>query len=361
MTEAHRRPSRPGPARSPRDSEVIFWRTHVHTGVVLFALGALGVLAYVVATPSAANRDAMTVLGVSSLVLSLVFWGTGLRLVATRWRMMFLTGWSAYTFAVIAAVAILDGGTRSPLSYLLVLPLLFAGLAYSAGAVFALAVFGVAAAVTVGAATSHPSWSTTVVIAFEMVIAGLLTTAVARNRTLLNARLIESATHDDLTGCLTRRAFHDRIDAEARRAGRYGGTFSVILADLDELKAANDRGGHEVGDQALVTLAQTLTQAARGTDMVGRLGGDEFALLLPETNGRHAEQLMERLRAVLHDGGDLRVTASFGISHWLGIDDSRAGLLRRADQALYLAKRSGRDRVVCWDSTMGSVISGSLP
>ena len=116
------------------------------------------------------------------------------------------------------------------------------------------------------------------------------------------------------------------------------------MADLDNLKTLNDANGHHCGDRALKLLASVLRQAARGTDVVGRLGGDEFALLLHETDQEAAMATATRLHAALHDvtGSDW-VTASIGVSTWLGPNDGPDALLRRADEALYVAKRSGRN------------------
>ena len=131
---------------------------------------------------------------------------------------------------------------------------------------------------------------------------------------------------------------------------RHYATFSVIVADVDNLKALNDSSGHHGGDRALRLLAGVLRQAARETDVVGRLGGDEFALLLHETDQAAAMAAATRLHAALHDvTGSDRVTASFGISTWLGPNDGPDALLRRADEALYVAKRNGRNRAALWE------------
>jgi diguanylate cyclase (GGDEF)-like protein len=122
------------------------------------------------------------------------------------------------------------------------------------------------------------------------------------------------------------------------------------VADLDNLKSLNDANGHHCGDRALRLLAGVLRQAARETDVVGRLGGDEFALLLHGTDQEAALAAALRLNDALHDvAGSDWVTASIGISTWSGSNDGPDALLRRADEALYVAKRSGRDRVALWE------------
>jgi diguanylate cyclase (GGDEF)-like protein len=327
-----------------------FWRSYVHVGILTYALGASAVVVYALTTPGP-HRQAIAVLGCVSLAASLgPFRWIGLRLVPTRWSRVFFTSWAASTFVFIAIGAVLDGGVRSPISYFLVLPMLFAGLAYSAGTVSLLGAFGVLVTLVVGALTPARSWSTTAFLALAMVIAGVITAAAALNRDRLLSQLMDAANLDALTGCLSRGAFHERLEHEAKSARRHRTSFSLIVADLDNLKTVNDSGGHHRGDQALRALATVLTQAARETDVVGRLGGDEFALLLHETDRDAVLAFAARLQEAMHAvTGSGVVTASLGASTWLGPDDRTDQLLRRADEALYAAKRSGRDRVAIWE------------
>ena len=122
------------------------------------------------------------------------------------------------------------------------------------------------------------------------------------------------------------------------------------MADVDNLKSLNDSSGHDSGDRALRLLVSVLCQAARESDVVGRLGGDEFAMLLLDTDQDAAlvaaTRLNEALQAVT---GSDSVTASLGVSTWLGAHDSPDALLRRADEALYVAKRAGRNRAALWE------------
>ena len=113
-----------------------FWRSYVHIGVLTYSLGALVVLAYALATPHGPHRLVMLELSCLSLLASIgPFRLLGLRLVATRWSKVFFTSWAALTFVFIALGAVLDGGVGSPICHFLILPMLFAGLAYSAGTV----------------------------------------------------------------------------------------------------------------------------------------------------------------------------------------------------------------------------------
>ncbi|HZU79664.1 MAG TPA: GGDEF domain-containing protein, partial [Acidimicrobiales bacterium] len=260
-----------------------YWRSYVHVGVVSYLLGGVAVLGYALGA-GGAHRVALVALDVASMAATItVFWWIGLRLVDTPWRTPFFATWTLSTYLFVGVGIGLDGGTRSPLSYLLVMPLLFAGLAYSRRTVVTLTAVGVVVAVVVGATTDRGSAAATALLATAMAVAGVLTSAMARSRARLTGALVEAANHDSLTGCMTRRAFYERLHHEARRAQRYGTPFTLVLADLDNLKALNDHGGHEAGDEALRALSDALRTASRGTDLVGRLGGDEFAVILPES------------------------------------------------------------------------------
>src|SRR5580704_10723653 len=137
-----------------------FWRSYVYIGVLTYSMGALAVVVYSLTTPGS-HRHTMVILGFTSLAASIgPFRWIGLRLVSTRWSKAFFTSWAACTFAFIGVGAVLDGGVNSPISYFLVLPMLFAGLAYSAGTVSVLASFGVLTILAVGVLTPESSWGT---------------------------------------------------------------------------------------------------------------------------------------------------------------------------------------------------------
>jgi diguanylate cyclase (GGDEF)-like protein len=326
-----------------------FWRSYVFIGVLTYSMGATAVLAYSLAT-SGPHQGVMVALSGLSLLASIgPFRLLGLRLVETRWSTLFFTSWAAFTFVFIAAGAVLNGGVRSPISYFLILPMLFAGLAYSARTVTFLAAFGVLTTLVVALLTPDRSWSTTAFLAVAIVIAGVITAAAAANRDRLMRQLMDAANLDALTGCLSRGAFQERLEHESMLARRHDAAFSLIVADVDNLKTLNDSSGHQSGDRALRLLGRVLRQAARESDVVGRIGGDEFAMLLHEADEEAVLAAAVRLNEALHDvtGSDL-VTASLGVSTWLGPNDGPDALLRRADEALYVAKRSGRARAAMW-------------
>ena len=146
------------------------------------------------------------------------------------------------------------------------------------------------------------------------------------------------ADHDPLTRLPNRRAFVRQLDIETSRALRYGHPFSLVLCDLDEFKELNDRAGHLVGDDELVRFAERLNGAMRRTDFAFRIGGDEFALILVPAADADAKVVIERIRASAD--ADEPVNASFGVAVYREQGDSD-DLFRRADEAMYAAKRSG--------------------
>lgn len=165
-------------------------------------------------------------------------------------------------------------------------------------------------------------------------------------------RKLELIAHTDpLTGSNNRGYFMQLLAAELERAKRYGHLFTVLMLDLDHFKRVNDSRGHAAGDEALRYLCRVLqTSGLRKTDFFGRIGGEEFALVFPETGIEGAAEAAEKVRdnlketAVIHEGQEFFITASIGISEWR-FDDTQETLLTRADQAMYRAKETGRDRV----------------
>jgi diguanylate cyclase (GGDEF)-like protein len=164
-------------------------------------------------------------------------------------------------------------------------------------------------------------------------------------------RMRTLAVTDELTGVVNRRGFEEAAARALAVARRQGEPTCVALLDLDHFKAVNDTHGHFVGDGALKTVATALVEGVRAGDVVGRMGGEEFAVLLPATDLSWCAEIVERLRLKVEATSveaarvPLRVTASFGVAPVTPDDQSIHEALKHADQALYAAKRAGRNRV----------------
>jgi diguanylate cyclase (GGDEF)-like protein len=164
-----------------------------------------------------------------------------------------------------------------------------------------------------------------------------------------SARLKELSFTDEVTGLYNRRFFTVRLEEELSRYRRFAHPVSLILLDLDDFKAINDRLGHLAGDETLQGMADILARNSRGINVLARYGGDEFAVLLVETPKAGARLYAERIRQLLAARAfphGRRVTASFGVATIPeDVPPAAEPLIRAADEALYAAKRAGRNRV----------------
>ena len=161
----------------------------------------------------------------------------------------------------------------------------------------------------------------------------------------------ELAHTDELTKLYNRRAFNVRLAEETSRARRYENKVSLIIIDIDDFKAVNDTFGHLVGDRLLAMIAKSILGAVRNPDFAARYGGEEFVIICPQTDTHGAELVAERLRKTVAEtsftvrGQPIETTISAGVAS-LSRADSIDDLVDRADRALYLAKRRGKNRVV---------------
>jgi diguanylate cyclase (GGDEF)-like protein len=158
---------------------------------------------------------------------------------------------------------------------------------------------------------------------------------------------------DQLTGLANRRHFDEQITRVLAETDRFGGSASLVVADIDYFKAVNDTYGHDGGDVVLQSVAQTFQDGVRNVDTCARYGGEEIAVLLPQTGLDGARDFAERLRkaiegrVVSHSGREISVTASFGVATYPESVPTHDGLFAAADRALYQAKAEGRNRVRC--------------
>lgn len=167
-----------------------------------------------------------------------------------------------------------------------------------------------------------------------------------------NRELERLATTDSLTGVSNRRSFMNFATKEFLRSQRYAHVFSVIQMDIDHFKKINDTHGHAVGDEVLKAFSANCQEVLRDCDVLGRVGGEEFSIILPETELAGALIVAERFRQTINDlklyvkEQIVHFTVSIGVTNLRQDDTGIDGVLRRADEALYLAKNGGRNKVV---------------
>ncbi|RQS18419.1 sensor domain-containing diguanylate cyclase [Burkholderia sp. Bp8998] len=180
-----------------------------------------------------------------------------------------------------------------------------------------------------------------------------------RRRIRAESELVLLARTDGLTGLNNRRSFAEVLDREWRRARRARSVFSLLFVDVDRFKAYNDTYGHQASDDALAAVARCIgDNIRRPSDTAARYGGEEFVVLLPDTPETGAAQIAERIRAAIdelaleHAGSEHgRVTASIGLASWTPEHDEAAGsVIKAADEALYYAKATGRNKVAAFQS-----------
>jgi diguanylate cyclase (GGDEF)-like protein len=166
-----------------------------------------------------------------------------------------------------------------------------------------------------------------------------------------NVQLLDLASHDPLTGVFNAGAYYRACDQMIHASQRANQLFAVLFIDLDHFKSINDTYGHAVGDDVLRAVAATIQKTIRRSDVVGRIGGEEFSVFLPNTDVMGAQQLAETLRSAVEkiqievDGVFLKITASIGVATKSFEQETMQAIQQHADQAMYEAKRAGRNRV----------------
>lgn len=174
--------------------------------------------------------------------------------------------------------------------------------------------------------------------------------SAVKSRVLRYRALRALMVRDSLTGLLNHTTFKERLRAEAARAARQGKPLSVALIDIDHFKSVNDQYGHPVGDRVIKNISRLLRQRLRGADVIGRYGGEEFAVALPDTPLDKAVSVIDQIRATFAaieqraGNSGFHSTFSAGVAQCPPLHDSEA-LIKAADEALYAAKRGGRDQV----------------
>ena len=171
-------------------------------------------------------------------------------------------------------------------------------------------------------------------------------------RDMLVKKLVHLSRTDDLTGLLNRRALIERLGDEVRRSRRYKADLALIICDIDYFKEINDTHGHDAGDKVLQIISSLMRDLLRQTDVIGRYGGDEFLFILPETALKGAREIAERIHEAVKEyeikiglDSPIKTTVSLGVAQFDSEKEDVNDLVKRADNALYIAKGKGRDRV----------------
>ncbi len=321
----------------------------------LFAAGAtLALLTLALPHPAHASvPGVLAVVGIAYAVAGLLFWH------AERLAPGILALALAGGTTLIAAVAYLSAEAPSPLIFLYLWVFLYSAYFFTTSMMSAQIAY-VGATFAILLTVRSPVEST---MAWWLVGMGTLSVAAVVIRVMrghvdvLIERLYESARSDPLTRLANRRGFRETLDLELARARRRDGRVAVIVGDVDRFKELNERSGHQVGDAALLRIAQLLTRAKRDVDSLARVGGGEFALVLPDTDQHGAFVVGERLRCEVRDefrGDAVPITISFGIAAYPRTGETAAALLRATGEALQAAKWNGRDRTMLHSPAMRS-------
>jgi diguanylate cyclase (GGDEF)-like protein/putative nucleotidyltransferase with HDIG domain len=313
----------------------------------LFAAGAsLAALTVVLPHSAQANVPGLLAIVASAYITAAVLYTQAARLPA--WTLQATLAWGS---TLITGVAYFSGESPSPLVFFYLWVFLYASYFFTHRQT-AVQILYVGVAYGALLADKAPLSALAIwwLVGMGSLLVGAMVIMVMRARVeLLIARLYDAARTDPLTKLSNRRGFRELLDLELERARRSGTSMGVLMGDLDDFKDINDRSGHHVGDLALRRVAQLLCEHKRQIDAAARVGGEEFALILPDTSHEEAFALAESLRQALHDeftGEETPLTISFGLSVYPEHGETAASLLRAADQALYAAKQSGRNRTV---------------
>ncbi len=265
---------------------------------------------------------------------------------------------AAVALVFLTVLLVFTGGRGSPYFFGYVL-LLFAGALSASGWWPSVLTLSTAAAYVIGVLVAPDAGpvdrAALGAVVFNVIAFGLVAyvaSAIGREQRHAREEALRLSRFDSLTGLPNRDYFQATVEQEILRATRSGRAFGLLMIDLDGLKAANDRFGHASGDQLLQAVADVLRGDTRATDLAARYAGDEFVLILPETDLPGALRVAEKVRvdvarlALPHEGALIRTSASIGLVTYP--DDGRTSieLMRRADLAMYEAKRRGKDQIV---------------
>lgn len=331
---------------------VAFWLQHVRLGLGMSATVIVMIAVKLLLSADHPHERVLWLANGIAVVVTTVAWRLPWpRLIERGLALRALLGWSLTLIPLVAVLAHLDGGAGSPMAHVMLLPLVFAAMAYPVRATVLVGVAAVVGHLALAGLGGTPPGDAAV----QVTVLGLVTVMGARiahsheqalrESEALAARLGELARVDGLTGCLNHRAFHEHLEAALATGGH--GPVALLEVDIDCFKTVNDTYGHPRGDEVLEAVGTLLRSQARRDDVVARMGGEEFFVLLPDTDVATAAGVAERLRASVATAAlPVAVTVSVGVSVLPDLATSASQLVDSADRALYAAKRAGRDRVV---------------
>ena len=304
----------------------------VRLTLVICAAGWL----YVAATWDRPDRQLIASLfGLGAVVALLFVLTPHERVVRSRWREPFFLLWSTTQIGLTAVVVAADGGSTSPLALLFFIPVVFAALSYPLASVVTIAALDYVAYVAVGVAGERPDPEYVGFFALCLGCIAVLCGWHARNQDRRRAALALVSRADPLTGCLNRRGFEERFDAELSRSLRSGRPVGLIMLDLDRFKEVNDTRGHAAGDEILRWAVDVMDETVRPMDTIGRVGGDEFAVIVPGAGPDDSAAVAARIRRAL----EARAPTSAGVAVFPADGADREELQRSADAKLYAGKR----------------------
>ena len=340
-------------------SEVRARTESIGAGVrLMLAICAAGWL-YVAATWEQPNRNLVASLfGIAAIISLLFVLVPHERVVRSRWREPFFLLWSVVNIALTAIVVAADGGSTSPLALLFFVPVVFAALSYPLASVVAVAALDYIAYVIVGVAAGQPDQQYVGFFAFSLGCVAALCGWHARNQDRRRAALSRVSRADPLTGCLNRRGFEERFDAELSRASRSGRPLGLVMLDLDHFKEINDTRGHAAGDDVLRWAVEVMNDVVRPMDTIGRIGGDEFAVVLPGAGPDDSSAVAGRLQKALKD----RAPSSVGVACFPTDGADLDELQRSADAELYAGKRGREPNIkltskeLSWATTLARAV-----
>ncbi|HLB20859.1 MAG TPA: EAL domain-containing protein [Solirubrobacteraceae bacterium] len=303
-----------------------------------FGIGALGEV-YVALTLQRPNRPGLAVLfALAVLSAALIILLPRERIVRSRLREPFFLAWSLLDFAMLVFGTLADGGTASPLVLVFFIPVVFSSMSYPLASVVLVGVVSVISFLAVALTAGGSSWAYQGAFAGALACTAAMSAWQAQNHKRQHKLLATASRTDPLTGCLNRRGFEERANAQIAAMQRRQRRGAVLVLDIDYFKPVNDTLGHAAGDELLCWVAQTLQRVVRPTDAVGRLGGDEFAVMLPELDAAQARDAVDRIAEALRE----RAPVSCGLAIFPDDGANLEYLCRSADVRLYASRRGRR-------------------